>query len=704
MLDLPMAASDLTVLLRISLVIVGTILLVPTADVVAQDSGAKPSSSSTPAAATKPATTSKQPAPKPAAAASAAAQGAGTANDPGAAVVAARAAAIANDVERLRRAAAQVPPEHPLAGHVQFWQLRMRVNDPRADPATVDAAAADFIRKHSGTLVADLLRRDWLLALGRRQDWARFDRVHAEWVARDDNAIHCHALQSRLARGANVASDARPLLLAPRDLGEACNTLLETLAAGQFGRTDLWRRLEVAIEAGSPSATRRAALLFDPTMDARRIDRATSRPTEALSAELPRAVALAALGFLARTNASAAAERLRDKPPSSLTPSDRAFLWSQIAAAGMRRLAPESLEWTRMASAARPSDDTLAWMVRAALRAQDWPLVRGTIERMSEAGQAEPAWTYWLGRAYQAEGKPESQHRARVLFTSISLQAGYYGKLAGEEIGLLATLPVRAEPSLRDELEAARNLPGFRRALAFYDLGLRIEGNREWNFQLRGLDDRQLLAAAGHAQASGRLDRAIGSADRTREQHDYALRFVAPFPELLKPTASKFDLDPAWVYGLIRQESRFIQEARSSAGASGLMQLMPATARWVAGRMGMKDFRPARVNEPETNIRLGTYYLRMVLDELDGSPLLASAAYNAGPGRPRSWRATLPQPVEGAIFAEIIPFHETRLYVQAVLSNAVWYSAIFSGEPQSLRTLLGTVSPTPRPTTTASAS
>jgi soluble lytic murein transglycosylase len=242
---------------------------------------------------------------------------------------------------------------------------------------------------------------------------------------------------------------------------------------------------------------------------------------------------------------------------------------------------------------------------------------------------------------------------------------------------------------------AVAALPGLQRALAFYDLGLRIEGNREWNFQLRELTDRQLLASAEHARQIGRLDRAIGSAERTRDEHDYTLRFVAPFSDRLKPTARSANLDPAWVYGLIRQESRFNLDARSHAGASGLMQLMPATARWVAGRMGMKDFRPGRVNDLDTNLQLGTYYLRMVLDELDGSPLLASAAYNAGPGRPRSWRGTLPQPVEGAIFAEIIPFHETRLYVQAVLSNAVWYATLFSGEPQSLRALLGTVSPHP---------
>jgi soluble lytic murein transglycosylase len=399
-----------------------------------------------------------------------------------------------------------------------------------------------------------------------------------------------------------------------------------------------------------------------------------------------------AVSSLARSDPAAAAQRLRDAA-LPIQASDRPFLWSQVAASGMRRLAPESLDWAREASAARPTDETLAWMTRAALRAQDWQQVRATIERMSPAGQADPTWVYWLGRSYGAEAKPESKHQARVLYTSISLRPNFYSQLAGEELGLLTDTPPRAAPPTAAELASVRALPGLARAVAFYELGLRFEGNREWNFQMRGLADRQLLAAADHARQLGFLDRAINSAERTREEHDYSLRFVTPFANQLKAQARAANLDPAWVYGLIRQESRFVMDARSSAGASGLMQLMPATARWVAGKMGMRGFKPAQVNDLETNLRLGTYYLRLVLDDLDGSPLLASAAYNAGPSRPKSWRSTLSQPVEGAIFAEIIPFAETRGYVKAVLSNKAHYSAIFTGKPQSLRTMLGTVRP-----------
>jgi soluble lytic murein transglycosylase len=158
-------------------------------------------------------------------------------------------------------------------------------------------------------------------------------------------------------------------------------------------------------------------------------------------------------------------------------------------------------------------------------------------------------------------------------------------------------------------------------------------------------------------------------------------------------------LDMAWAYGLVRQESRFIMNARSSAGAHGLMQVMPATAKYVARKIGMTDFSPSMMSDPNINIVLGTNYMSMVFTDLDSSWTLASAAYNAGPGRPKAWRSTLSRPVEGAIFAETIPFTETRNYVKNVLSNATYYAALMSGQPQSLKGRLGSVTPSSEITT-----
>lgn len=612
------------------------------------------------------------------------------------AVLAARQAYGRNDGARIAQAATFVPADHLLRAYVDAWALRLQLTELRGDaPSALDTEARAFVALHSGSLIADVARRDWLMSLGRRGLWKEFDEQLPELVQRDD-AIRCHAWQARRAFSEPVIAEAREVLMAPRELPDACQGLLVALvAAGEATAADAWMRLERALESGSPAAVRRAASVALPSLDARPLDAALAKPAAVLAQSPSRELTVIALAMLARADPAEAAEALKAAAPR-LRAADRAFLWSQVAAAGMRRLLPEAHGWAREARTARASDDTLAWLVRAGLRAADWPMVRGAIERMSEAGRADPAWQYWLARALlEQTDKPESQHRARVMLTAIAGRPDFYSQLAAEELGLRHSAPPRAAPVTDAELAAARARPGVQRALKFYELGLRLEGNREWNFAMRGLTDRELLATAEHARRLNLLDRAVASADRTREEHDFSLRFPTPFAERLGPVARAQGLDPAWVYGLIRQESRFVMDARSSVGASGLMQIMPGTARWIAKRMGVKDFQPARINELDTNLQFGSFYLKTVHDDLDRSPVLASAAYNAGPGRPRAWRGTLTRPVEGAVFAEIIPFNETRGYVKHVLSNTVWYAALATGEPQSLKSWLGEVQPGP---------
>jgi soluble lytic murein transglycosylase len=167
-----------------------------------------------------------------------------------------------------------------------------------------------------------------------------------------------------------------------------------------------------------------------------------------------------------------------------------------------------------------------------------------------------------------------------------------------------------------------------------------------------------------------------------------------PFREAVTKRSQGIRLDPAYVYGLIRQESRFIMDARSGVGASGLMQVMPATARWTARKIGLEGFTPDQINDRDTNITIGTSYLKLALDDLGGSMAMAAAAYNAGPGRPRTWRGQPGAPVlDAAIWAENVPFAETRDYVKKVLSNTTNYAAILTGQPQSLKARLGTVGP-----------
>ncbi|WP_043816892.1 lytic transglycosylase domain-containing protein, partial [Rubrivivax gelatinosus] len=275
---------------------------------------------------------------------------------------------------------------------------------------------------------------------------------------------------------------------------------------------------------------------------------------------------------------------------------------------------------------------------------------------------------------------------SRAMLQSIAGQMHFYGQLAAEDLGLPFVLPAPPRTLQPAEREAARSNPGFARALQLIALGLRSEGQREWNFSLRGLAERDLLAAAQMACEREVWDRCIFTSDRSKTEIDVAQRFPTPHRAELTQTARRVGLDPAYVYGLIRQESRFITVAQSGAGASGLMQVMPGTARIVARRIGL-DYKPAMLHDPETNLLLGTSYLKMVLDNFAGSQPMATAGYNAGPNRPRRWRDA--PTVEPAAWIEAIPIGETRDYVKKVLSNAVYYAAVLGSTPPSLKARLG---------------
>ena len=235
--------------------------------------------------------------------------------------------------------------------------------------------------------------------------------------------------------------------------------------------------------------------------------------------------------------------------------------------------------------------------------------------------------------------------------------------------------------------------PAIKRSLALLDLAeryakpeFRADAQREWRWAMRNRSDIELLAAAEVGRRASFYDMAIYSAERTKEEHDYSLRYLTPYRDVTQRYAKQLDIDDAWVYGLIRQESRFITMARSGVGASGLMQLMPATAKWVAKKIGLGQYA---VNDIETNVQLGTWYLRYVLDSLSSNEVMATAAYNAGPGRARAWQTD--RTLDGTIYAETIPFTETRDYVQKVMANAAYYSSTFGHANISLKNRMGVV-------------
>ncbi len=374
----------------------------------------------------------------------------------------------------------------------------------------------------------------------------------------------------------------------------------------------------------------------------------------------------------------------------SLPEPDRLHGNARLAFHAARQHAPDANLYYREAGATPLSEEEHAWRVRAALRAQSWADVLAAVDAMPMPQKDEAAWRYWRARAQLALGAPDEAKRG---FEVLAKEFHFYGLLAAEALGWVvepASQPVTPSPEALASFGARADV---RRALKLAQVDMRMESIREWAPIVRGLDDESLLTVAEFARRAGLNDRAINIADRTVVRHDFALRYLMPYRSEFEAAAREHDVDSALLFAIARQESRFIPDIVSSAGAQGLMQLMPATARWVAKQLGQGAYRSGQITDIETNTRFGAFYFRYWLERLDSQSALAAAAYNAGPGRAQAWRPLTP--LEGAAWVETIPFNETRDYVKKVLANAMFYTRALGKPAVPLTVRLGLVSPRP---------
>jgi soluble lytic murein transglycosylase len=597
--------------------------------------------------------------------------------------LAAREAYQKGRLERFEHHARRLPADHLLQPYLAFWRLKL-------DNASEEARIR-FINRYPDSVLAEVLRAELAREAARRGDWPAYATWSAQ-LARKDLELQCLDLQAGLARGETRArAQVLPLYRTGNDRPSGCEGLFARLfELGLLTVEDRYARLRLALDANNLRLAREidATLPEGERLAADSLTRAQRAP-ERVVAEVPanRAqaeVALYALTQLAKTDLEAAV-RLWEEHQDKYGVLEQRYGWGQIALQAARRHDGRALEWFGRAGT-QLSEAQLAWRARASLRAGRWAELLQVIQMMPPEMQEEAVWRYWRGRAHKALG---ANFQANQIFARLSREHHYYGLLAEEE------LPERVETRPadyrvgEDEVNRVGALPGIRRALLLREIGLTANAVAEWDWALRQAEDVELLAAAEIARRRQWYDRAIVTAERTRELHDFDLRYLTPYRDLAQARAREFGLDEAWIYGLMRQESRFVAQARSRVGAQGLMQIMPATAAWIARQLGDKHGARADVNQPATNVRYGSFYLKRVLDDLQGSPVLATAAYNAGPGRARRWQASVP--MEGAVYIETIPFLETREYVKKVMANAMHYSQRLGLERTALKDRLGTV-------------
>lgn len=614
--------------------------------------------------------------------------------------------ALAEDVSELDA------QQYLLAPYADYWLMLLRLE--QADSTEVQ----NFLTKYADLPFAERLRGEWLKKLGKQQSWTLFFEQYADFK-REDPSVQCYALFGRsLEEGTDVSEQTKKLWLTTTDLPSSCNQLFDAMQkSGALTANDIWVRFRLALQNGKPGLAKSIASRL-PDFDEKNLkllDIANQTPKVLLTnnsgvAKTSRKKSvnkisasfktrdgietnLFALDRLARTDVLDAIEvfgQLQNK----FAADDRAFAWGRIAYHAARTHHPDALEYYALAKGASLDREQLAWQARAALRANAWDVVIGAISAMQSEQQQEGTWRYWKARAL----KEKAMHvEANAILGPLSRERHYYGWLAAEELDSVMG-NMQEEYNVSDiEVTAIASQPAIKRALELQRLDMRWEAKAEWVWATLGFDDKQLLAAAEYAARQKWYDIAISTADNTKQLHDFNLRYPTPYRDLFRAAARNEGVDEAWIYGLARQESRFMHYAKSGVGAAGLMQLMPTTAKWAAKRMGLDAYSNDLIHDLTTNVGIGTYYMRYTLELMNGQAVMATAAYNAGPSRAKRWLAS--EPLEAAIYIETIPFSETRNYVQKVMANAQMYAPRLGEPVQSMKSRLGIIPGSSKPET-----
>ena len=538
-----------------------------------------------------------------------------------------------------------------------------------------DAWVQQFLSQASDSAMAENVRNEWLKTLGARGQWdlfrQEFGKLNAAGVAQE---VQCYADLS-----SDNYSKAAELVRVIGKLPAGCTRLVESAAAsGRLNTNDAWRRV-------------RGLLSNSQTTDARNLAAALGSPFEGGAQGATEYSLLSVIGKDARKSASAATTL--SGMESGLSREQRSFAWGVLGHyhAQSQNMPTALSYYGRVSDHKQLTDEQLEWYARAALRLQRWDELASVIQHMPEKLQKDPTWQYWLGRSFTAQGKSS---QAKEMYEKAAASGrNFYAVMAGEELGRrintrnnVSDADTRDVRRMSEDGAIKRALVLFKNSQSNGDSKMRRQAQAEWRFATRDFNEDNLLTAAQVAFDNQFYDMAINSADRTDHKLNYKLRYLSPFKDLTVRYAVQAGVDPAWVYGLIRQESRFVMGAQSSVGAQGLMQVMPATAREIAGKIGMSS---SELYTMDGNIRMGTWYMADAKRRLQNNEVMATAGYNAGPGRARNWQAS--SPLEGAIYAETIPFTETRDYVKKVMTNATYYASLFNEPQTSLKQRMGTV-------------
>ncbi|WIG57131.1 MAG: Soluble lytic murein transglycosylase [Rhodanobacteraceae bacterium] len=578
------------------------------------------------------------------------------------------------------RALAQGLENYPLYPYLEAAALQHDIKT--AMPAQIDA----YLQRYAGMIPADDVRKAELGWLAQQKDWTNFLHFYQPGLG---DTLACDALQANLAQGKPLDFE-RDLaaLWKQTSVPSACAPVLAAAAAqGLLTPQRVWDRIERSADAGNASAIEQSAQWLTGTdaAEAQRIADALSSPVTVLRkaatlADTPRnreAVSRALVRMARRDSAQAQTYWQTLSKQFAFDQSERNRILAALALYNAVDFGPGAVAQLAALPPSAQTDATREWRVRAAVAQGDWKAAETAIQALTPEEMQHDEWRYWKARIAQQLGQASA---ALDGYTALAQQATFYGFLAADQANLPYSICPQALSADPAALQQVENDPGMTRAFEFFALDMLPNARREWNRAYANLPTMQQLQAVLLASSRGWVDRAVFAFGKSGELQYYALRFPLAYKDRVIASARNAGIDPAWAFAIIRAETAWQTDAQSGANARGLMQLVPGTASMVARRSGLPYDGANSLYEPAINIPLGTQYLANLAMRFNGSPWLASAAYNAGPGNAQRWvdaRGNL----DPEAFILTIPFNETRDYVTRVMSFATIYGWRLHGEP-----------------------
>ena len=562
--------------------------------------------------------------------------------------------------------------DYPLYPYLRYNYLQPRLH--KLKPEEIE----EFLNQFPDFPLADSLRTKWLKHLARTKQWQTY---LDNYTPQEDVSLQCNQLLARIKTNNNslLLEDIRSVWLSGSSLPPVCDPAFKLLYQSDLMNNELvWQRIQLAMERSNTGLANYLSKYLDGYYKqwAANWIKVHNNPAKYIrnptfeDTALSRQVLRHGITRLARININNAIDNweLLQKR-YSFTPGERADIDRIIAIRAARKNNPRTIELMDKISPFNVDDEVFQWRLVTALENNDWHKLYEWTDGVPSIEELKYRWFYWHARALENIGE---QEKAKRIYAAIANKRDYYGFLASDRLGNAYHMEHKPLPNDSEEQEKIRNIPAIKRAAELRAIKETYAARREWNYALHLMTNYQKEIAARLAADQGWHDVAIVSLGSAHSYDDLEVRFPIPYESLISKNAGKRQLDPAWMYALVRSESAFIEDVKSPAGAMGLMQVMPQTGRDTAKSMGLKHFKTAHLLEAEKNVPIGSTYLRQMLDKFGGNMTLATAAYNAGPQRVKSW---LPKTgcMDADIWVELIPFNETRTYVRRVMFFASIY-------------------------------